>query len=119
MTGEYGEMSEEEFEEIRFYFDNEIWPKIKKDLKEMTKKEACFFAFLAGSKMMKDINEMQYEILEEELNKMEEKMKGMEGDEIKKLLEQGGNFWEDKTKINGVWVEDKTEEGFEGGTKKD
>jgi len=60
---------------------------------------------------MKQVNEMQHKNLGKELEDMEEKMKGMSGEEIKKMLEgEGDELWENKTKINGVWVDDKTGE---------
>ena len=39
-----------------------------------------------------------------------EKLKGMSGDEIKKLLDGEKSLWEDKTKVNGVLIDDKTGE---------
>ena len=53
----------------------------------MTKRESCFFAFLAGSQMIKQISEMQYKNLGKELEGMEEELKGMSGDDINKMLE--------------------------------
>ena len=43
------EISEKEIEEKKKYFDIEVWPQIKKETKEMSKRESCFFSFLAGS----------------------------------------------------------------------
>jgi len=104
---------EQEIKEMQEYFDKEVWSQMKKEVKEMTKKESCFFAFLAGSQMMSQINEMEHENLGKDLEEMEEKLKGMSGDEIKKLLDGEKSLWEDKTKINGVLVDDKTGEVLE------
>ena len=82
---------EERIKEMQGYFDKDVWSQMKKEVKEMTKKESCFFAFLAGSQMMKSINDMQHENLGKELEEIEEKMKGMSGDEIKKMLEGEGD----------------------------
>lgn len=82
-------VDEKEIREMQEYFDKDIWLRMKKEVKDMTKKESCFFAFLMGSQMMKQVNEMQYENLESELEGMEGKMKDMSGDEIKGMLEGG------------------------------
>jgi len=107
------DVSEEGVKEMQEYFDRDVWSQMKKEVKDMTKKESCFFAFLAGSQMMKQAEEMQHERLEGELKEMEEKMKGMSGDEIKKMLEGEDGLWENKTKVNGVWVDDETGEELE------
>lgn len=104
---------EEGIMRMRESFNKEVWSQMKKEIKNMTKKESCFFAFLAGSQMMNHLNEMQHEKLEGELKEMEEKMKEMSGDEIKELLEgDKNNLWENKTKVNGVWVKDDFEESL-------
>ena len=84
----FEDIDDKEIKELQEYFDKEVWSQMKKEVREMTKKESCFFAFLAGSQMMKSMNDMQHENLEGELKNMEEKMKGMSGDEIKKMLEK-------------------------------
>lgn len=112
----FEDIDDKEIKELQEYFDKEVWSQMKKEVREMTKKESCFFAFLAGSQMMKSMNDMQHENLEGELKNMEEKMKGMSGDEIKKMLEKDKNeLWENKTKINGVWVDDETGEEVKDG----
>ena len=73
------------------YFDKEVWSQMKKEVKEMTKKESCFFAFLAGSQMMSQINEMEHENLGKDLEEMEEKLEilsGWEYSHIKRFGEQ-------------------------------
>ena len=82
-------INEGELKEMQEYFDREVWPNMKKSIKDMGKRESCFFAFFAGSEMMKQVNNMQQKNLEEELKKMRKKMKNMGGDEIKKMLEGG------------------------------
>lgn len=96
------ELSEEEISEIREYFDKEIWPKMKKDLKDVTKKEACFVCFVAGSEMMRYSQEEEIKNAKEELSKIGP----MKFDEIVKRGKE--SLWEDKTKVNGVWIDDKT-----------
>jgi len=70
----FEDSNEDEIKEMQEYFDKDIWPQIKKETKDMGKRESCFFAFLAGSQMMKQINEIQHEGLNKELKEMEEKM---------------------------------------------
>ncbi len=104
MTKENIELNEKEIEEARKFFDKEIWPKIKIDLKDMTKREACFACFKMGS-------DMSDELMEEEIEKAGKEVEKMSVEEIKKIIEDGPkrpeDLWEDKTKINGLWVNDK------------
>ncbi len=79
------EINEEELSEMRDYFDNEIWPKFKKELKEMTKKESCFVCFVAGSDMVQYAQEEEMKDAKEKLSKMsEEEVEKMIRGEIKK-----------------------------------
>ena len=116
MTEEYENMNEEEIGEMKEYFYNQIWPKIKKDLKEMTKKESCFFCFVAGSDMMKYSQEGMMKDEKEKLSKMTK-------EEIEEMIRGGiksedneTSLWEDKTKVNGVWIDDKTGEVLDEGS---
>ena len=95
------DIEEQEIKEMQEYFDKEVWSQMKKEVKDMTKRESCFFAFLAGSQVMQHINEREHENLGKELERMREKLKGMSGDEIKKMLDGEEDVWEDKTKVNG------------------
>jgi len=104
MTDEYENLNEEEISEMKEYFDKEVWPKFKKELKEMTKKEACFTCFVAGSDMMRYAQE-------EEMKDAKEKISKMSEEEIKDMLsKESDDLWEGKTKVNGVWIDDKTGE---------
>ena len=79
------DMSDEENlnqEDMREFFDKELWPKLKKDLKEATKKEACFFSFLAGT-------EISNRMLEEEMKHAHETMKSMTPEEMMKMIKDG------------------------------
>ncbi|HLD55076.1 MAG TPA: hypothetical protein VJB35_02325 [Candidatus Nanoarchaeia archaeon] len=71
--------SEEEISEMKEYFDKEIWPKFKKELKDMTKKEAYFTCFVAGSDLMRYAQE-------EEMKDSKEKLSKMSEEEIKDML---------------------------------
>jgi len=68
--------------ERKEYFDKEVWPLIKKELKEMTKKDACFFCFNAGSMMMQ-------QSIEEEIENSKEELSKLSGDELKRIMEEG------------------------------
>ncbi len=96
-------ITQEELEELREFFNEEFWPKMKNELKDMSKKEACFSCFLAGSDMMRYSIEKEFVETEKMISKMSE-------EEIIKTIREGNEntLWEDKTKINGVWVDDKT-----------
>ena len=80
MNFEWDDDYEEDFEdeeeisneEMKNYFDNEIWPRMKRELKDATKKEACFICFVAGSEMMKYSTEKEMEDAREKLSKMSE-----------------------------------------------
>jgi hypothetical protein len=108
MTEEYENMNEEEIGEMKDYFYNQIWSKIKPQLKEMSKKEACLFCFIAGSDMMRYSQE-------EEMKNAKEKLSKMKPEEVEEMIrggikEEQNELWEDKTKVNGVWIDDKTGE---------
>jgi len=111
MAEEYESLNEEDLKEMKKYFDDEIWPKLKKDLKEVTKKEACFYSFVAGSDMMRYSTEKEMkEFTKEELSKMS-------GEEIEKRIKRAVDedyhrLWENKTKVNGVWINDKSGEAL-------
>ena len=80
MNFEWDDDYEEDFEdeeeisneEMKNYFDNEIWPRMKRELKDATKKEGCFICFVAGSEMMKYSTEKEMEDAREKLSKMSE-----------------------------------------------
>lgn len=96
------EMRNDDLEYFKEFFDKDIWPKMKSQLKEMSKKEACFVCFMAGYDLA------GYSI-EEEMKEAKEKLSTMSDEEIKQMLsKESDKLWEDKTKINGVWVDDKT-----------
>src|SRR3989344_8726325 len=112
MTEDDENLNEEEIEQMKEYFDNGIWPKMKKDLKDMTKKEACFFCFVAGSDMMRYSTELEMRDAKDKLSKMSEKeVEEMIRGEVK---HEDNELWEGKTKVNGVWVDDNTGEVLEG-----
>ena len=73
---------QEEIEDMKELFDKELWPKLKKDLKEATKKEACFLSFLAGT-------EISNRMLEEEMKHAHETMKSMTPEEMMKMIKDG------------------------------
>lgn len=73
------EQDEKEIQERKEYFDREVWPLIKKDLKDMTKKDSCFFCFNAGSMMIQQSIEEEIESSREELGKLS-------GDELKRIM---------------------------------
>jgi hypothetical protein len=102
MNKENEDLSEEELKYMEESFDKEFWPKMKFQLKEMTKKEACFVCFMTGY-------DLSRYAIEEEMKKATEKISKMSEEEIKEMLEkESGELWEDKTKINGIWRDDKT-----------
>jgi len=107
MEEENENLSEEEVSEMKEYFDKSIWPKLKRDLKEMSKKEACFSCFVAGTDVMRYSQEEEIKNAEKELSKMKP-------EEIEKIIRGGvegeESLWEDKTKVNGVLIDDKTGE---------
>jgi hypothetical protein len=47
---------------------------------------------------------------------IDKELSGMSQEELEKTIKEGNenSLWEDKTKINGVWVDDKTGEVLEG-----
>ncbi len=47
-------VSEEEMEELRKDFGGLFWPKIRKETKDVSKKDACFLAFITGVVMMRE-----------------------------------------------------------------
>src|SRR3989344_4310871 len=80
--GVEGGINEEEIEDLREFFDRELWPKLKKDLKEATKKEACFVSFLAGT-------EISNNMLKEQMKHAEETIKNMTPEEVAKMINGG------------------------------
>ncbi|MBU0979703.1 MAG: hypothetical protein KJ709_02770 [Nanoarchaeota archaeon] len=76
------DLNQEEIEDMREFFDKELWPKLKKDLKEATRKEACFISFLAGT-------EISNRMLEEEMKHAHETMKNMTPEEMMKMIKNG------------------------------
>lgn len=118
------ELTEEELEYMKENFDSEFWPKMKTQLKEMTKKEACFVCFMAGYDLSRYSIEEEFKEVNEKLSKMSEKeikemLEKMSDEEMKNTINEGNenNFWEDKTKINGVCVDDKTGEVLDDKSK--
>lgn len=114
------ELNEEELEYMKESFDKEIWPKMKSKLKEMTKKEACFVCFMAGYDLSRYSIEEEFKEARDKLKGMSEEevremIGGMSNEEMEKAIKEGSenDFWEDKTKVNGVWVDDKTGEVLE------
>lgn len=91
------EMDERNLDEMQEYFNKELWPKAKKDLREMSKKESCFYMFVAGTKITERFYE---EDLKKGLKKLGDKLKNMSGDEIKNLLEEENDeeiLWEEES----------------------
>ena len=76
------DFDQEEIEDMREFFDKELWPKLKKDLKEATKKEACFLSFLAGT-------EVSNNMFKEEMKHAQETMKNMTSEEVAKMIKDG------------------------------
>ena len=76
------DIKDEEIDELREFFDNELWSKMKKDLKDATKKEACFACFLAGT-------EVASKWLEEDIKNAEKAFEGKSPEEIGKIIKEG------------------------------
>lgn len=109
MEEEHEELNEEEMSEMKEYFDKEIWPKMKKELKDATKREACFACFVAGTDMMRYAQE-------EEMRNAKEEFAKMKPEDVEKMIRGVGSeesLWEDKTKVNGSWIDDEIEESVE------
>ena len=87
--------NQEEIDDMREFFDKELWPKLKKDLKEVTKKEACFLSFLAGT-------EISNNMFEEEMKHAQEHIKKMSPEELKKMIKNKGN---PKMSEESLWAE--------------
>lgn len=51
------EYNEEDLKEMQEFFDAHVWPNMKKEVKDMTKKESCFFAFFAGTEAVEEEEE--------------------------------------------------------------
>src|SRR3989338_2092419 len=62
-------------------FDRDFWPMIKQEVKDMTKKEACFTSFLMGFELMKKMTD-------EQLKEAQAKMSKMTPEEINKMLQE-------------------------------
>ena len=73
------DFSEEQEAEMREFFDKKLWPKMKKDLKESTKKEACFLCFVAGT-------EIANNMFEEEMNHVQETFEKMSPEEMENMM---------------------------------
>ncbi|MBU1989095.1 MAG: YkgJ family cysteine cluster protein [Nanoarchaeota archaeon] len=85
------DIGDEEVEDMKEFFDKNLWPKLKKDLKEATKKEACFFGFLAGT-------EISNNMLEERMRQIEK----MSPEDIAKMVKNGEN---PKIGEESLWAE--------------
>ncbi|MBI2508359.1 hypothetical protein HYV89_05405 [Candidatus Woesearchaeota archaeon] len=72
---------DEEIMEMKENFDKEVWPRIKQETKEMTKREACFTSFLLGFETMKKITQ-------EEFAEVNEKLGEMTSEEIGEIIEK-------------------------------
>ncbi|HLC96254.1 MAG TPA: hypothetical protein VJH97_02945 [Candidatus Nanoarchaeia archaeon] len=88
-------INEEEIEDLREFFDRELWPKLKKDLKEATKKEACFISFLAGT-------EISNNMFEEEMKHTQKTFENMTPEEITKMIKKEEN---PKMREESLWAE--------------
>ena len=109
-------MKEEDFEGMKEYFDNYIWSRFKKELQDSTKEDACFTCFLAGF-------EVSSYSFQEQVREAEKEVSNMSQEEIEEILKDAnvlkessgnsGKLWEDKTMVNGVWIDDKTGERIE------
>jgi len=75
------DFTEEDIMGMKRDFDRDFWPRIKQEIKDMTKKEACFTSFLLGFETMKATIDEQFKETTEQLNKLSP-------EEIRKLLEQ-------------------------------
>lgn len=71
--------NEEQIEYLKEFFDNELWPNLKKDLKEATKKEACFISFLAGA-------EISEKMFEEDMKHAQKTFEKMTPEEIANII---------------------------------
>ena len=89
------DLDEDEIEDMREFFDKELWPKLKRDLKEATKKEACFLSFLAGT-------EISSNMLKEQMKHVEETMKDMNPEEIANMVKDGEMSKDDE---DNLWSE--------------
>ncbi len=89
------DFDENEIEEMREFFDKTLWPKLKKDLKEATKKEACFVCFLAGT-------EISNNMLKEQLKHAEETMRNMSSEEVAKMIKDDETS---KNSEDNLWSE--------------
>jgi hypothetical protein len=89
------DFDKEEVEDIRNFFDKELWPKLKKDLKEATKKEACFLSFLAGT-------EVSNNMFKEEMKHAQENIKNMAPEEVARKIKNGEKS---KNREDSLWSE--------------
>ncbi len=76
------DLNQEEIESMREFFNEELWPKLKKDLKEATKKEACFLSFLAGT-------EISNNMFKEEMKLAQETTNNRTPEEVAKMIKNG------------------------------
>ena len=98
------DLHQEEIEHLRELFDNELWPKLKNELKEATKKEACFLSFLAGT-------EISNNMLEKQMEHSLEAIKNMSPKEMQEMLKDCENeensLWEEGSFVEAVNPNDK------------
>jgi hypothetical protein len=100
----------DEIAEMKEYFDNQVWPILKKNLKEATKKEACFASFVAGSNMMQfsfeeKMKEFEKEVVKMSKEEIEEILGKKDAGEEKDFSGDQDSLSEDKTKVNGVLID--------------
>lgn len=116
-TNVYEETDEEDIQMMQEYFDEKVWKNMKKDVKEMTRRESCFFAFLTGAEIIrKSIGEGLEKELEKEFDRVIDKLKGMSEEEIKKMLEEEEK--KENLKVKDEGIDDDFDEG-EGNEKKE
>jgi hypothetical protein len=89
------DLNQEEMEDMKEFFDKELWPKLKKDLKEATKKEACFLSFLAGT-------EVSNNMFKEEMKHAQGTMKNMTPEEVARMIKNGEKS---KNSEDNLWSE--------------
>lgn len=78
------DLDQEELEEMKKFFDKAIWPQLKKEVKEFSKKDACFHGFLAGT-------EFSNLMFEEEMKLAHDTFKDMTPEEIVEMIKKSKN----------------------------
>ena len=92
MTNVYEKIDEKDIQIMREYFDERVWKNMKKDVKEMKKRESCFFAFSTGAEIIrKSIGKRLDKELKKEFEETADKLKEMSKEEIKEMLEADGD----------------------------